>query len=282
MRGAGHAGAGAGRRVGPRVAVFVAAAVDAVGTGMFLPMALLFQIRVVGLTASTAGAVTAVATLVSLAVPALVGALVDRTGARRMVIAAFAVQGLGTAGLLAAHGSAAALAATLAAAAGQRAFWASLFTLLGDVAGPVAKEQVFATAGMMQSAGATVGALAAGPLMAVGSVGSYRFVVALNAVSFLGGVLVVMFGVPPQRPVRAAPAAAAGFRQVLADRGFLTLMAAYTSITFTVALCTVVAPVFVIDVLHLPGWQPSLLLGSVTLATATLRGRAVTLLRRRS
>jgi MFS family permease len=221
----------------------------------------------------------------SLAVPAAVGAVVDRAGARPVVIAAFTAQALGTVAYLLAHHAVTVFVALLAAAIGQRAFWASVFKLLSDIAdveGRSAKEPVFATAAMMQSAGLAIGGAAAGLVMSPGSPGAYRLVVALNAASFAGAGLLIALGVPPRHRAHAAPGPTIGTRQVLADRRFLALLASYTSISLAVGLCTVAGPLYMVDRLHLPTWVPAALLGGITVGTATLRGRAVAAARSRS
>src|SRR5260370_40827665 len=65
-----------------RVALLTALGVDNVGSGLFLPVALLYVTRVVGLPLATAGTVVAAGTMAGLAVPPGAGRLVDRGGAR--------------------------------------------------------------------------------------------------------------------------------------------------------------------------------------------------------
>ena len=256
-------------------------AIDTVGTGLFLPIALLYQIRVIGLPAATSGLITAGAPLMSLAIPALVGSIVDRLGARPVIIASFVTQGLGMAAYLVADSAAGAFAAALCAAVGLRAYWSSVFTLLAEVSGAAAKEPAFALAGMMQAGGLAVGSGIGSVLLAAGSTDAYRLVVALNAASYFLSALLVVFGVPAARGREAGSTVTIGYRHVLADRRFLALMGSYAAISLSVSLCSIAEPVFLVDRLHLPGWVPGSVFGAITVCTATLRGRAARLVRDR-
>lgn len=79
-----------------QVPLVVALAVDAIGTGCGGPLMLPVLTWVVDLAITTAGAMLTIASVAALAVPALVGAVVDRVGARRVVIAALILQAVGT------------------------------------------------------------------------------------------------------------------------------------------------------------------------------------------
>lgn len=63
-----------------RLALLTALGVDNVGSGLFLPVVLLYVTRVVGLPLAVAGTVVALGTLAGLAVPPVVGRLVDGPG----------------------------------------------------------------------------------------------------------------------------------------------------------------------------------------------------------
>src|SRR2546425_666265 len=145
------------KRRSSRTILLTGLAIDASGTGMFLPISLLYLVRVVGLPVATAGLVTAAATFGSLAVPALAGAIVDRVGARAVLIVAFAAQAVGMTAQVFVGDTVTAFATVLCTTLGQRAFWASVYPLLAEIAGDGAKEPTFALAGSLQAAGFAVG-----------------------------------------------------------------------------------------------------------------------------
>src|SRR5258708_36991139 len=89
-----------------RVALLTALGVDNVGSGLFLPVALLYVTRVVGLPLATAGTIVAAGTMAGLAVPPVAGRLVDRVGPRLTVISGQSLQALGAAAYLIARDAA--------------------------------------------------------------------------------------------------------------------------------------------------------------------------------
>src|ERR1700761_1235052 len=78
-----------------RAALLAALAVDMAGSGLFLPISLLYFLAVTDLSLTTIGLLLSAATIVSLPVPVLVGHLVDRFGPRGIVVGAQVLQGLG-------------------------------------------------------------------------------------------------------------------------------------------------------------------------------------------
>src|SRR5438874_1085480 len=120
------------RRLG---ALLVALGIDNFGSGLFLPLALVYTTEVVGLPIEVAGATVTVGTATGLLVPPVAGRLVDRIGARTVVITAQFVQAGGALGYLVADGVAIVLLAAVVLAAGQQLFYCSLFTLISEVSG---------------------------------------------------------------------------------------------------------------------------------------------------
>src|SRR5215470_6485970 len=81
----------------------VSSLINALGSGLYYPFAVLYGHQVVGLSFPLVGLGLSVATGVSLATGPLQGALVDRFGARTLQIAAYLVQAVGFLGFLLAH-----------------------------------------------------------------------------------------------------------------------------------------------------------------------------------
>ena len=111
--------------VSSRTALLTALGADNAGSGLFLPVALLYVTRDVGLPLAVAGTVVALGTVAGLAVPPLAGHLGDRIGPRRVVVGAELLQALGAVTYLAARGAAAVTAAAVLLAAGQQLFYSS-------------------------------------------------------------------------------------------------------------------------------------------------------------
>ncbi len=113
-----------------RLASLTALGVDNFGSGLFLPVALLYVTRIVRLPLATAGTIIALETMAGLAVPPIAGRLVDRAGPRLVVISAQLLQALGAGSYLVARGPALVAAAAVLLAVGQQMFYCSLFALI--------------------------------------------------------------------------------------------------------------------------------------------------------
>jgi len=260
-----------------RAALLTALGVDNFGSGLFLPVVLLYVTRVVGLRLAMAGTVVAVGTVAGLAVPPVAGRLVDRTGPRRVVIAAELVQALGAVTYLAARGPAAVAAAAVLLAAGQQLFYSSLFALISDVAGDGPKDRPFAVAAMVRSACFGLGGLAAAGLLSLAGPGAYRIAVAVDAVSFAVCALLLALLVRTPAPSRPGPAAAgAAPARLWSDRPFLALIVITGLAVLPTDFFLSGISVYLLEDLRAPPWLPGAVLALATGlssagATAALR-----------
>ncbi|MFI7679911.1 MFS transporter [Actinophytocola sp. NPDC049390] len=249
--------------------LLIALGVDNFGSGLFLPLTLVYATREVGLPLAVAGVTVTAGTVVGLLVPPVAGRFVDRVGPRPVVIASQVVQALGTVGFLVADGVAMVAVATCLLSAGQQLFYSSLFALISDVVGERDKDHPFAVVGMVRSACFGLGAFAAGGLLTMGAL---RVAVAVNAVSFVVCALVLAARV---RAPHVSPPGVAGGR---VSARFLRLVV----VTGLVALATdfflVGLPVYVLD-LGAPTWLPGLVLALHTAVTSTCGTFAVRMTR---
>ncbi len=249
--------------------LLIALGVDNFGSGLFLPLTLVYATREVGLPLAVAGVTVTAGTVVGLLVPPVAGRFVDRVGPRPVVIAAQVVQALGTVGFLVADGVVTVAVATCLLAAGQQLFYSSLFALISDVVGDREKDHPFAVVGMVRSACFGLGALAAGGLLTIGAL---RVAVAVNAVSFVVCALVLAARVrAPHRP----PEATSGGR--ISPR-FLRLVVVTGLVALGTDFFLVGLPVYVLD-LGAPAWLPGLILALHTAVTSTCGTFAVRLTR---
>jgi MFS family permease len=259
-------------------ALLVALGVDNFGSGLFLPLALVYSTRVVGLSLTTAGTVILLGTLTGLAAPPVAGRLLDRIGPHPVVIGAQLVQALGAITYLFASGATAVLAAAMLLAAGQQLFYSSLTSLIVDVAGDGPRDRPFALAEMVRGGSFGFGALAVGGILAwVGPVG-YRVAVAADAATFVACaiMLVLLVRIPRQQAgsCTAARPQAEPPPRLLSDRPFLALIVVTGMITLAVDFFLVGMPVYILVQLRAQAWLPGAIVALLT-ALASVGGAAV-------
>ncbi|HWD04654.1 MAG TPA: MFS transporter [Amycolatopsis sp.] len=259
-----------------RVALLGALGVDNFGSGLFLPLALVYVTRVVGLPLALAGTAVTVGTLAGLVVPPLAGRLVDRTGPRAVVVGAQLLQAAGAVAYLMAEGVAEVVAAAILMAAGQQLFHSSLYTLIADVAGDGPKDRPFAEVGMVRAGGFGLGALtSSGFLTWLGETG-YSVALAVDVGTFAVAAVLIATVVKPARS--AAPRARVS--GVLRDRPYLALIVFSGMFGLSLDFFLIGSPVFVLDVLHAPTWLPGALLFLLTVVTSAGGTVALRLTRR--
>lgn len=261
-----------------QVALLLALGVDNVGSGLFLPLPVLFAIRVVGLPVATAGTVITIGTMAGILAPPLAGRLVDRFGPRVVVISSQVLQAAGAATYLVATNAGLVLVAAMLLAAGQQTFYSSLFALIADTAGPGPKDRPFAVVNTVRGACFGLGGLvAAGLLTGAGATG-YRIAVAADGVSFVVAALLLalLLRLPhTRRHSDTTPVS------VLRNRPFLTLIVVTGLFALALDFFLVAVPVYVIDVLHGPAWLPGTMLVVLTVLGSLTGPLGVRLTRRR-
>ncbi len=244
--------------------------VDNLGSGLFLPLTLVYATRVVGLPLAVAGVAVTLGTVVGLLVPPVAGQFVDRVGPRAVVIASQVLQAGGMLVFLAADGVVTVAVAVCLLAAGQQVFYSSLFALIADVVGRRDKDHHFAVVGMVRSACFGLGGLAAAALL---TVGAPKVAVVVNLASFVVCALVLAWR------VRAPHVPAPDRERVRMSAGFLGLVVTTALVALAVDFFLVGVPVFVLD-LGAPAWLPGVILALHTAVTSTCGTLAVRLSRR--
>ena len=174
-----------GRALRSRRALLVALFVDNYGTGTFLPLALVFATRVVGLRVDTAGTVVAAAGLLGLLVPPVAGRLSHRVGPRAVVVLSQVVQAAGAAAYLVAEGAAGVFVAAALLAVGTQAFYCAVFVMVADVSGEASAERPFARLAMVRAAGFGLGNLTSALTLTLGGTDALPWLVVLDVATYL-------------------------------------------------------------------------------------------------
>jgi MFS family permease len=249
------------------IAIFI----DALGTGLFLPFSLLYFHDAAGLPLVTVGFALSIATIFTLPIAPLTGWLVDRFGARYVVIVAQLLQCAGFLGFLVVNSAPTLIAFALLAGVGQRMFWSAYFTLVADIAEPSERDRWYGLSGAAQNIGLALGGPLAGLLVASGGQLGYHIVVIANCASFLLAAVLLLFGVHTQRPQQHEVAEVGGYRSMMGDRPFLILtltgvLYALGSMFFGLGI-----PIYITTTLHQPTWAIGLVLAFNTILLAMLQ-----------
>ncbi|MFI0896829.1 MFS transporter [Streptomyces sp. NPDC020983] len=237
--------------------MLAAMAVDAVGSGMYVPFSLVFFHHLTGLSFATVGAVLSVVGLAGMAGLPLAGAAVDRYGARRVQLLLYAVRGTGFALYPFAAALPAFAAVALGTALGDRAFPAVQQSWIGEVAAGADRDRLQAAARALRNGGLGAGALLASLVVSLAGDRGFTLAAWLNAASF-GAAFLLMRRVHAPAARRGGAAAAvrakakAGYRVVAADRPFLALAGANFLTALGYSALGVLFPLFIAGPLHGP------------------------------
>lgn len=266
------------------VPLLAALAVDALGSGVFLPFSVLYFTATTPLSLAQVGLALSVAAGLALPVGPLLGTLVDRWGAWRVLLAANLLQASGVAGYLVTGTSGELLAAAGVVALGNQAFWAAYSPLVTQVSEPGERERWYGLVGALRNAGFGLGGLLSGFALTVGGTAGYRGVAAVNAGSFLLAALLLLLNRPPdvRRTCAAGPGGAEGWHAVLSDRPYLVLTLVNTAFATNSFALTLVLPVYAVARLGLPAWVPGVGLSLNCLLIALAQGPVVRALTGRS
>jgi MFS family permease len=253
----------------------IALLVDALGTGLFLPFSLLYFQASAGLPLVTIGLALSLATVFALPFGPITGTLVDRFGARRLVIVSQLFQGCGFLGYLIVNNTITLICFALLTVVGQRIFWSAFFTLINDIATPEDRDRWYGLSGAAQNAGIGLGGLLGGLLVTVVGLTGYRLIVIADALSFFVSAALLLLYVRDTHHLHVGREGVSGYAALLRDRPFLILI--MTNIVFALIniLLSVGIPVYLATTLKMPAW----VIGSVftlnTVLLATLQTMVV-------
>ncbi|MFC4068298.1 MFS transporter [Actinoplanes subglobosus] len=260
------------------VPLALALAVDMFGSGLFLPVSLLYFTEVAGLSLGTVGVLLSAAAVASLPVPLLVGHVAHRFRAVDRVILAQVLQAAAFGAYGWAHSAAGVLAVAMLASIGQRLFWSSFFPVVAGLGEPGEQrghtDRRYAVTGMIQMASMGAGTLLGGLVVAYGW---YQPVVWFNAVTFLVSGVLLLFA-PRDAPV-TAESVAGGYRAMMRDRPYLLLIAVNTVFALCSVFIGVALPVYLVEALPAPDWLVGPLLAANTVLLASGQALAVRLVR---
>ena len=263
------------------VPVVTALVVDALGTGMFLPVSLLYFTVTTPLSLAQVGLGLSVAATLRLPLGPVLGALTDRLGPRVVLLLANLVQALGFVAYLGVRSLPTLILASLVVQAGDTAFWSSYPALVTEISAPGERERWFGFLGALRNTGFALGGLLSGVAVSLGGEGGYRAVVVVNAVTFGVATLLLALERTPRHAPAPAPPDDGGpgpWRTVLADRPYLGLSLVNVAVATSTYALTVVMPVWAVTTLGLPAWVPGVAFTINCLLVALAQGPVVALM----
>lgn len=239
--------------VSQRHAFVGAVAVDAIGSGVFMPVALLYFLATTQLALPRVGAALSIAAAVSLPFVLVVGHVVDRVGPKRVLIAANVIQAIGYLLYTGASSFPQVVVVTSLVGLGQSAFWGAYPPLVATVSAEGERELWFGFLGALRNLGFALGGLLAGVALTIGTPMAYHAVVIANAVSYVVAALLYL-GVRGGGRAEPTGDKPAPWSMALRDRKFGVLVLANLVYALCAMALNVAMPVYAAQILHLPGW----------------------------
>ncbi|MGC5017578.1 MFS transporter [Micromonospora sp. DT47] len=202
---------------------------SAVGRGLTLPFLFIYLTDVRGLSDPRAGLVIGWYGAVTLALSPLGGTLIDRFGARRVVLPCLLVEAIGTGALALVDSTASAFGVATVIAVGSSAIWSGQNTILASLTADDERQRVYGLNFALLNLGIGVGGLTAGAIVDTARPATFQLIYLIDAVSYLTPAIILL-SLPHvgHRLVAAgatgAATSAGGYLTVLRDRPFRRLV----------------------------------------------------------
>jgi hypothetical protein len=251
-----------------------ASVIDAVGSGMLMPLTVIYFTVHVGLSTASVGLGLTIGGVAALAFAPLGGVLIDALGAKPVLLAYWVIAAVAIAGYaLVSHWSEMVVVVTFAEI-GSSASSTARKALVTGVARPEDIVRLMASQRALRNVGFGMGGLLAGAALAIGGV-AYDVIVYGDAISFLAAV-VVMTGMPVVRQVRVEPRvrSVGGLRIVLSDRRYLGLTALDFCSSFHGTALEVALPLWIVFHTHAPRALTGILFSLNTVIVVVAQVRA--------
>jgi MFS family permease len=233
---------------------FVTAIVaDTVGSGLFMPITLLYFLAMTDLSLVQIGSAMSLSALVTMPGAFVIGSLVDRFGPRRMMLAGNLIQAVGMLAYLWADSLLAVALWTVLLNIGRQSFWGSFGNVVTAISAPGERELWFGFLQAVRNLGYSVGGVLAGIALQIGTDMAFQTVVVVNAVTFVLA-FVLLLDVPDHRVATDHDAPVEGWGVVLRDRAYLRLVLGQFGFVAGMMVLNFALPVYVAETIDLPGW----------------------------
>ncbi|MFC5925253.1 MFS transporter [Micromonospora vulcania] len=208
--------------------LLVGTLLSAIGRGLTLPFLFIYLTDVRGLTDARAGLVIGWYGAVTLVLSPLGGTLIDRFGARRVVLPCLVIEAVGTGSLSLVHSTGSALLVMTVIAIGSSAIWSGQNTILASLTDDGERQRVFGLNFALLNLGIGIGGMTSGAIVDTARPGTFQTIYLLDAVSYLLPALILLTlpGVGHRLGHRTTgdEPSSGGYLTVLRDRPFRRLV----------------------------------------------------------
>lgn len=264
--------------------VIGAAAIDTLGVGMFEPLTFLFFLLTTHMTTLRVGVGITIGTVLAFPLGLVGAAIVDRFGARELVLLSNVTGAVGFALYLLVRSLGTLVLAVFIVMSAERLYsgaWPAFIALLGH---RKQLDRLYAKIGTWKTASLGIGYLIGGGVLALGHSTLFpRLVVGIDILTYLAAALLtatVRLEDSRRRPQHEISTSMprwradilAACRTVTSDQAFRMLCLGQVLFTFAWVMPTIVLPTYLVERLNLPRWLPSVALAfNVCLITALQR-----------
>ncbi|MDR7253824.1 MFS family permease [Nocardioides sp. BE266] len=226
---------------------------DTVGSGLFMPITLLYFLAMTDLSLVQIGSALSLSALLTMPGALVIGSFVDRFGPRRMMLIGNLVQALGMVAYLWADSLFAVALWTTLLNVGRQSFWGSFGNVVTAISAPGERELWFGFLQAVRNLGYSVGGVLAGIALQIGTDVAYQSVVVINAITFVIAYALLL-DVPDHRVAKADDAPVEGWGAVFRDGAYLRLVAGQMGFVVGMMVLNFALPVYVAETIDLPGW----------------------------
>jgi MFS family permease len=253
--------------------------IDSLGNGLVMAFTIVYFTRTTSLPLTEIGAALTVGQLISLPVPAVIGPLVDRFGARAVVAAGNGISVLGFAGFLFSQQFWQIAVAQAVVQVGASCYWTASSQLAVLAARPGERTRWFGFIRALRNVGIGFGGAVSAIALSIGSTTGLRVVMLLNALTFaVAGWLILTWrppadaGEPELDGQDTGPAERkGGYGTVLRDTAYLRMVGANLAFVFAAMVLTVLLAVYTADHLGVGTWIVGVLVVVNTALVALLQ-----------
>jgi MFS family permease len=258
--------------------ILLAYLANALGTGLFLPISVIYLTRIVGLSATRAGLGLTIAGLIAVVAGPCAGPLLDRFDARAVVVGCFAASALGFAAYLAVNSFPSFVAVAIVIQFASRMSRPAGRVLAVRVASGRDRVKALAWQRTLTNLGYGVGGLLAGLALLVHGRTPFAVLLVANAVSFVVASVLIL-RLPAMRPQTAPPPTVSAasrrdqgaYRQLARDRLYLGLAGLNVLVSLHDSVLLVAMPLWVSLHTTAPLSMPGILFALNTLLVVLLQ-----------